>query len=123
MDNWDVKKLSHDVAVAQRILAAIDEELSAVITGFSNPNDASPTMRKVEKIIDHRLAKFSSHPLIGPVVAEMTQQYLTLILDKHRPTLSTGLRLVQTAKVSPFSKLHPVCAKQRSFNVPQILKR
>lgn len=105
MDISDVSVFSRDVAVAQRLLATIDDELSAVTSGCRTQEDTARSLRKIEQIIDQRLAGFHRHPLLGPVISEMKTQYYNLIIDQQRPTQSAGLRLRPVLKNRPFSVL------------------
>jgi hypothetical protein len=93
MDTLDVTTLSRDVAAAQRLLASIDDELSTITRACRGPSDVDATLRKTEQIIDHRLARYKQHPLLGPVIVEMKKQYRGLILDQNRPTRSVGMKL------------------------------
>lgn len=104
MDIPEVTTFTHDIAVAQRLLAAIDDELLAVTTGCMTANDTGPALRRVEQIIDQRLGNFRKHPLMGPVICEMKQQYQRLILDRQRPVQSAGLRLLPSAQSRPVMK-------------------
>lgn len=105
MDISDVSVFSRDVAVAQRLLAAIDDELSAVTSGCRTQEDTARSLRKIERIIDQRLAGFDRHPLLGPVISEMKKQYYHLIIDQQRPTQSVGMRLRPVLTSRPFSVL------------------
>lgn len=94
MDNLDVARISREVAVAQRLLASIDDELSTITRECRHPSDVGAALRKTEQIIDLHLASFRQHSLLGPVIVEMKKQYQGLILDQRRPTRSIGMKFL-----------------------------
>ena len=85
------------MAGSHRLLGSIDDELATITHRCRGPADVG-ALRKTEQIIDHSLASFRHHPLLGPVIVEMTKQHHGLIIDQCRPAPGAGLKILPWIK-------------------------
>jgi hypothetical protein len=75
-------KLQRDLADAQKALAAIDGQLGSVRFDPHDPSSIENAIASMEQMIDERLGKYASNPIIKPMVSGMKEKYREAILEK-----------------------------------------
>ena len=77
-----LEKLARDLDEAQKALASIDGEIGQVRFEPDDPASIEKAIQDMEMMIDARVSKYSSNPIVGPMIDEMKEKYRQAILDK-----------------------------------------
>tara|TARA_Y100000052_G_C2955393_1_gene89750 strand:+ start:13687 stop:13968 length:282 start_codon:yes stop_codon:yes gene_type:complete len=75
-------KLQRNLKDAQRALENLDGELGSVSFNPNDPESIDAAICEIEKIIDEKVGRYHSNPIIGPLAEEMKQSYREGILEK-----------------------------------------
>ncbi|MBE5221342.1 MULTISPECIES: hypothetical protein [Pectobacterium] len=75
-------KLQKDLKEAERALGELDGELGIINFNPNDPSSIEAALQSVEQMIDERIGKYSSNPIIGPLADDMKERYRESILQK-----------------------------------------
>lgn len=75
-------KLQKDLKEAERALGELDGELGIINFNPNAPSSIEAALQSVEQMIDERIGKYSSNPIIGPLADDMKEKYRESILQK-----------------------------------------
>ena len=79
-------KLSRDIEDAQKAMSEIDGELGSVHFDPHDPGSIDQAIQEVERLIDGRIGKYSTNPIVGPLIQSMKDAYRQGIIDKAAAT-------------------------------------
>ncbi|AGB43216.1 hypothetical protein Mesau_00730 [Mesorhizobium australicum WSM2073] len=84
-------KLTKTLEQAQRALKEVDGELGTVSFDPQDPASIEAAIQAVETMIDQRLGRYETNPVIAPLIEGMKEQYRQGILDRAAEArLGTG---------------------------------
>lgn len=75
-------KLQRQLKEAQEILKDLDGDLCTVNFDPSDPSSIEEAVQQVETVIDERIGRYASNPIIEPLAAEMKERYRAEILER-----------------------------------------
>lgn len=75
-------KIQKDLKDAQRALNELDGELGVVNFDPNDPASIESAIHSVNRMIDERLGKYSSNPIVAPLAEQMKEKYREGILEK-----------------------------------------
>ncbi|MEI3776130.1 hypothetical protein [Pectobacterium brasiliense] len=75
-------KLQKDLKEAERALGELDGELGIIKFNPNDPSSIEAALQSVDHMIDERIGKYSSNPIIGPLADDMKEKYRENILQK-----------------------------------------
>ena len=75
-------KLNRTLSEAQQALSEIDGELGSVSFDPNDPASIEAAIQDVERMIDDKLGRYASNPIIAPLIDGMKERYREGILDK-----------------------------------------
>lgn len=75
-------KIQKDLKDAQRALNELDGELGVVNFDPNDPASIESAIHSVNRMIDERLGKYSSNPIVAPLAEQMKEKYRESILEK-----------------------------------------
>jgi hypothetical protein len=75
-------KLTRQLDDAQKALKGVDGELGSVTFDPEDPGSIEAAIKRMEAIVDERLGRFSSNPIIAPIAEGMKEQYRKGILER-----------------------------------------
>lgn len=75
-------KLTKQLAEAQRAFSEIDGELGSVSFDPNDPASIEHAIKNMEALIDARLGRYESNPLVAPIAEQMKQSYRQDLIDK-----------------------------------------
>ena len=74
--------LTRKLEEAQKALEGLDGELGSVSFDPADPGSIEAAIKRMEAMVDERLGKFASNPIIGPLADGMKEQYRKGILER-----------------------------------------
>jgi hypothetical protein len=74
--------LTRQLEDAQKALAGLDGELGSVSFDPNDPGSIEAAITRMEAMVDERLGKFASNPIIAPLANGMKEQYRKGILER-----------------------------------------
>jgi hypothetical protein len=75
-------KLTRQLDEAQKAFKDIDGEIGSVSFDPMDPGSIEAAIHQMEALIDERLARYASNPLVGPMAEEIRENFRQQILDK-----------------------------------------
>jgi hypothetical protein len=75
-------ELQRQISEAQQVLHSLDGDLCTVNFDPHDPASIETAIQQVATVIDERVGRFNSNPIIGPLAEQMKEQYRTEILDR-----------------------------------------
>ncbi len=75
-------KLTKTLEQAQKALREVDGELGTVSFDPHDPASIEAAIHSVEAMIDERLGRYETNPVIAPLIEGMKEQYRQGILDR-----------------------------------------
>ncbi len=75
-------KLQRDLADAQKALASIDGELGSVRFDPYDPSSIESAIASVGQMIDERVGRHASNPIVKPMIDQMKETYREAILER-----------------------------------------
>lgn len=75
-------KIQKDLKDAQRALNELDGELGVVNFDPNDPASIESAIQSVNRMVDDRLEKYSSNPIVQPLAEKMKEKYRESILEK-----------------------------------------
>ncbi|WP_432787027.1 hypothetical protein AAEX37_01100 [Oligella sp. MSHR50489EDL] len=75
-------KLQKDVKDVEQALNKLDGELEVVNFDPNDPASIESAIHSVNRMIDERLGKYSSNPIVAPLAEQMKEKYREGILEK-----------------------------------------
>ncbi|KML70021.1 hypothetical protein [Pectobacterium peruviense] len=75
-------KLQKNLKEAERALGELDGELGVITFNPNEPSSIEAALQSVDQMIDERLGKYASNPIIGPLADQMKDKYRENILQK-----------------------------------------
>lgn len=75
-------KLQKDISDAQKALEALDGELGRVSFTPDDPSSIQAAIRQVEGMIDEKVGRYASNPIVGPLIEASKEAYRETILQK-----------------------------------------
>lgn len=77
-----LEKVQEDLDEAQRAMRDIDGELGAVNFDPHDPASIEAAIQSINHLVDERLGKYYSNPIIAPLAEQMKKMYRDQILKK-----------------------------------------
>lgn len=74
--------LPRQLKEAQEALKDVDGDLCTVNFDPSDPASIEEAIQQVETVIDERIGRYASNPIIKPLAAEMKERYRSEILER-----------------------------------------
>lgn len=75
-------KLQRELNEAQTALADLDGELGSVKFDPSDPSSIDAAIRAMEDIIDNRVGRYASNPIVAPLIEGAKVSFREAILEK-----------------------------------------
>jgi hypothetical protein len=75
-------KLTRDLGEAQKAIQELDGELGAVNFNPEDPESIEKAITAMEQMVDQRVGRYASNPIVGPLIDQMKESYRQAILDK-----------------------------------------
>ncbi|MNC68199.1 hypothetical protein D3C75_1187670 [compost metagenome] len=77
-----VDEIRHQILDAQPVLKRLDIEMEGIQFDPLVPSSVTAAYAKVDRVIEHLLARFKANPILGPLTTELKSQYLDGIRAK-----------------------------------------
>lgn len=75
-------EIRHQILDAEPLLKRLDIEMEGIQFDPLVPSSVSAAYAKVDRVIEHLLARFKTNPILGPLTKELKSQYLDGIQAK-----------------------------------------
>lgn len=75
-------QLQRQLKEAQEVLKDLDGDLCTVNFDPNDPASIEEAVQQVETVIDERIGRYGSNPIIEPLAAEMKERYRSEILER-----------------------------------------
>ena len=75
-------KLQRDLKDAQRALDSLGGELGTVNFDPHEPSSVEAAIQKVNVMVEDRLGRYATNPIVGPLIEQMKEKYRDGILKK-----------------------------------------
>jgi len=84
-------QLQRQLKEAEAVLKDLDGDLCTVNFDPNDPASIEEAVQQVEAVIDERIGRYASNPIIKPLAAEMKERYRSEILERASAArLETG---------------------------------
>lgn len=75
-------KLQKTMADAQKAISALEGDLGHVDFDVNDPASIEAALTSMESIVDERLGRYASNPIIAPMIPKLKDQFREMILAK-----------------------------------------
>ncbi|QHF03873.1 MULTISPECIES: hypothetical protein [Pseudomonas syringae group] len=75
-------QLQRQLKEAEAVLKDLDGDLCTVNFDPNDPASIEEAVQQVEAVIDERIGRYASNPIIEPLAAEMKERYRAEILER-----------------------------------------
>ncbi|MFJ5295629.1 hypothetical protein ACIQAL_03755 [Pseudomonas sp. NPDC088368] len=75
-------QLQRQLKEAEAVLKALDGDLCTVNFDPTDPASIEEAVQQVEAVIDERIGRYASNPIIEPLAVEMKERYRSEILER-----------------------------------------
>ncbi|WP_419710549.1 hypothetical protein [Pseudomonas sp. NFX224] len=75
-------EIRHQILDAESVLKRLDIEMERIEFDPLVPSSVTAAYAKVDRVIEHLLARFKKNPILGPLTKELKSQYLDGIQAK-----------------------------------------
>lgn len=75
-------KLQRELKEAQEALSALDGEVGRVHFNPDDPASIDGAIKEMEGILDERIGRFASNPIVAPLIEGAKESYRQAILEK-----------------------------------------
>ncbi|WPN49359.1 hypothetical protein [Pseudomonas sp. P8_241] len=68
-------EIRHQILDAESVLKRLDIEMEGIEFDPLIPSSVTAAYAKVDRVIEHLLARFKANPILGPLIKELKSQY------------------------------------------------
>jgi hypothetical protein len=70
-----LNEIRHQILDAEPVLKTLDIEMEGIEFDPLEPASVTAAYAKVDRVIEHLLARFKANPILGPLTTELKSQY------------------------------------------------
>jgi len=75
-------EIRHQILDAESVLKRLDIEMEGIVFDPLIPSSVTAAYARVDRVIEHLLARFKANPILGPLTKELKSQYIDGIQAK-----------------------------------------